>query len=377
MRIIKTIIPFFTILLVLIFSSCSNISENTNENDVYIETEIELTKEQFKANNMELDELSIQFFEEKISCNGNIIAPADAVAQISSQVSGIVETINYPIDSYVKKGDVLCIISSHELIVIQQNYIETTTNLARLKLDYERSKSLYEENIGSEKEYISKKSLYESAIAKCESLKLKLELLNIDTQKILDGEQYSSFPIIAPISGYITKINIVLANYIEPQSMIFEIIDTQKLQLQLSIFENNISNIDIGQNISFKLLDESGISHSATIKSIGKTIDSQTKTVKCIAETDTNDDYSFTVGSFVDADISIIQKEAPALPNEAIFKSGSEYYVLVVHHSDNNNYFIRKEPVEIGISSNGYTEIMNANHLSQIIVQGGYNIMPE
>ncbi len=376
MKIYKAIIPL-TILIILLTSGCSEDSESNNDNNESKESSIQITKEQFDSNNMELGELTLQFFEETVTCNGNIVAPNNGVAQISSQLSGIVETINYTIDSYVNKGDVLCLLSSHDLIIIQQDYLETSANLERLKIEYQRSKALFEENIGAEKEFKSKESLYKAAFAKCESLKLQLELLNIDIQRIIDGEQYSSFPIIAPISGYITEINIVLAQFVEPQTQLFEIIDTKKLQLQLSIFENDISNIAIGQSLYFSLLGESSKTHPATIISIGKTINTQSKTVQCIASIDTKSNDVFTVGSFIESHIQIYKKESMALPNGAIIKSGNKYSVLVVDNFDDSNYYLRKEPVQIGIKSTEYTEILNKNKLTKVLTKGGYNLSPE
>lgn len=335
---------------------------------------IQITQEQFESDKMQIGEVSLQLFEDVVVCNGFITSPPNGMAQISTPISGIVESINCAFGDYVKKGQVLCMLTSTELLVLQQDFAETAANLKRIKSDYERSKALYEEKIGAEKDFIAIESEYQITQARYQSLKLRLEFLDLDAMKVGKGQLYSSFPVKAPIEGYITNQDIILGQFIELQKILMEIVDVNKLQLQLSVFENDVNHIKTGQKIQFFSLGKPNNSHSATLISIGKAINKETKTIKCIAKIDQAEEVDFVNNSYIEAKIPITQMEAKALPSEAIIKSGQDYYVLVLEKSDDQNYYLRKVNVKIGRVSEGFTEIIGDEELANVVTQGVYNL---
>ncbi|NQU35517.1 MAG: efflux RND transporter periplasmic adaptor subunit [Bacteroidetes bacterium] len=362
------------IVIIFISFSCSNNQSNEAENYVEDDSRIQITVGQFESDQMKLGELSIQPFEELVACNGIINAPIDGIAHISARISGIVESINYNIGEHVLAGEKLCTISSSTLIAIQQDFLETSANLERLKIDFERSKALYNENIGAKKDYVSKESMYKAMSAKYQSLKMQLKQLNLSIEKIDKGDLYTTFSILAPISGYITNMNMVMGSYIEPQIQTMEIIDTDKLQLQLSVFEDDISNVLPGQKVNFKLLGESIYNHHGVLQSIGKTINTNSKTVHCTAKIIGDENYNFTNGSYVEANIIVKSSKSLALPSEAVVKHGDNYYILVVDQFIEDTYYLRKEKIEIGNVCSGYTEIIHSGPVNNIVIQGIYNL---
>jgi cobalt-zinc-cadmium efflux system membrane fusion protein len=367
------IIAFVTA-TVLIFSGCGGSSKPDEEANVESETLIQVTREQFSADSMVIGEVIRRNFEDEVTCNGLITAPANGIAQISTPVSGIIESIHCAMGDNVRKGQILAMISSNELMAIQQEFTESSAKLKRLKLDYERSKSLYDEKIGSEKDFISTESEYKSMLSKYNSLKLRLEILKLDISKIEAGNLYAEFPLISPISGHITSQNMVLGQFTEQQKSLVEIIDISQLQLQLSVFENDADKLKIGQTVRFNTLGNKSLCNFATIASISRTINPETKTILCIARIASNEGINLINHSYVEARIALNKREANALPSEAILKSGKEYFVFVVEKSDNQSYSLQKMRVEIGAVSDGYTEITGNPSLTKVLVKGVYNL---
>jgi cobalt-zinc-cadmium efflux system membrane fusion protein len=364
----------FCFSLLLISGGCGDSPNGNTETAVESDSLVQITVQQFEADSMETGEVTRRSFEDEIMCNGYIFAPANGIAQISTPISGIVESIRCAMGDYVKKGQVLASISSNELMIIQQEFAETSAKMKRLKLDYERSKSLFEEKIGAEKDFISIESEYKSMVSKYNSLKLRLQLLKLDIIKIEAGDLYAEFPIIAPISGYITNQNMVLGQYIEQQKNLVEIIDVSQLQLQLSVFENEIGNVKTGQAVRFNTMGAPNSSYSATITSISKAINPDTKNVVCTAKISSGESLNLINRSYVEAHIAVSQKEADALPSEAIIKSGKEYFVYIIEQSDSKRYSLRRQKVQIGKVSQGYTEIISARSITKVLVKGVYNL---
>lgn len=361
-------------LMIFIAGGCGNQSATEQETEEESGDRIEISIAQFEGDSMKIGELSIQKFEDEVFCNGNIIAPTNGIAQISTPISGIVESISCSMGDYVQKGKTLCMISSNELMVIQQEYTETSARLKQLKTEYERSKSLYDEKIGAEKDFIATESDYKVMLSKYQSLKLRLQLFKLNISKIEAGELYSLFPVISPISGYITSQNMVLGQFIEQQKSLVEIVDVNQLQLQLSVFEKEIGKLKTGQNILFKTMGETAALHTAMLISISKTIDPVSKTILCLAKITDKKGLNLVNRSFIEARIAVNHKEANALPTEAILKSGKDYFVYTVEKSDKQAYFLRKQKIEIGKTSNGFTEITGDTDFTKVLIKGVYNL---
>jgi len=265
------------------------------------------------------------------------------------------------------------LLSSNEILLLQQDFAETSANFKLTKSNYERSKSLFNEKIGSEKDFLATESDYYAMRSKYQSLKLRLELLQLNVSKIEAGELYSSFPLTSPINGYIAIMNIVLGQFTEQQTALMEIVDAGQLQLQLSVFENDIWKLEPGQVINFNSLGEKSV-HSATLTSIGKIIDQESKTIQCIAKIANEKGITFINRSYIEARVRVDQKEAMALPNDAILKSGKDYFIYVVEKQDDQSLELRKVKVDIGRVSKGFTEIVGGNDLSKVLVRGVYNL---
>lgn len=369
-----TIIPFA---LIFLTTGCGK-SSKTNE-DAKVETDqlIKITINQFQSDSMAIGTISTQTFEDEVRCNGYITATANGMAQISTPIAGIVESVNCSMGSYVKKGQALCMITGSDLMAMQQEFTETSARLKRLKSDYERSKSLYDEKIGAEKDFIAIESEYKAMKSKYLSLKLRLELLRLNVAKIEAGDLYASFSVISPINGYITKQNLVLGQYIEQQKLLVEIVDINQLQIQLSVFEKDITKLKPGQTVNFSSPGEISFDNKATLVSIGKAVNPDTKTVTCIASIKNGQQASLINQSYIEAIIAVNSSEAKALPSEALIKSGKDYYVLLIEKSDNEAYYLRKQKVSIGRTSKGFTEITDDIDLTKVLIKGVYNLSSE
>lgn len=373
----KTYILLFYILFTVCFFACQPKTPTDNPIENEVEQLIQISQQQFNSEKMEIGSVTTHCFEDLISCNGSIKAAPNGIANLSTPISGIVKSIHFSSGDFVKKGQVLCKIESNDLIALQQDFAETSAQFTGIKADYERNKALYKEKIGAEKNLISSESNYKATKAKYESLALKLKLLHLNTNKIKEGEFYSSLSITAPINGYITNYNLILGQFIEQQKSLIEIVNPDLLQLQIAVFEKDIQHLNLGQVLHFKTLSNSKKTHTAHLSVIGKGIDPETKTILCLAKIDNKAIGSLYNGSFIEAEIITNEKDAKALPSHAILKSGPDRYVLVIDKSDGQNYYLRKEKINIGTESNGFTEIVDASNLARVLTEGAYNISLE
>lgn len=378
MKRFNRIISSLLILAVLGFSCSGPAEKIENEEEIAFTGQvIQVSQQQFEEDSMEIGEISMQNFEEVVTCNGYVTAPSNGMAEVSSPISGNIRSISCYIGDYVKKGQQLFVLESIELLKLQQEFSIAYSKLKRVKTDYERSKALYEENIGTEKEFIATESEYLSVQSTYQSLKIRLELLRLDVNKIEDGELYSTFPIYSPISGYITTQMVVIGQFIEPTDVMVEIVDVKQLQLKLSVFEKDVNQLKAGQTVVFKSMGEPDFTHVAKLTSVGKTINDESKTIQCLAKIEDETAVTLTNKSYIEARIEVGKVNAAALPTDAVVKSGKDYYVFVLEKKEDNNYFLKPEKVKLGKVSNGFTEIVNGPENEKIITAGAYNLRIE
>ena len=118
---------------------------------------------------------------------------------------------------------------------MQQDYLDAVSQLSYLKSDYERQKTLNAENIASEKNFAKAESDYKSTLAKTESLRKKLQLVNISTTQLDASKITSRAAIYAPISGYIESIKVNQGTYLNPSDIALTIINKDHLHIELNV----------------------------------------------------------------------------------------------------------------------------------------------
>jgi|LGVF01.1.fsa_nt_gb cobalt-zinc-cadmium efflux system membrane fusion protein len=361
--------------LVLLNLSCSNETSIENGEVKKVESSfIEISESQFKAENMELGDVQTMNFRKEVACNGYITASRNGIASVNSHITGIVETIDFSIGDYVKKGQVLLSLSSNDFISLQEEFTITASRLKVTKSNYERSKKLFNDKVSSEKEFNEVESEYRSMMARYNSLKKRLEILKLNVGRIERGSLYHSLPIFSPINGYITSRNVVLGQYIDSKERLMEIVNNKKLQLKLSVFEKDVNEIMVGQKVDFSLVDKFDETYFAKISTVGKAIDEQSKTIQCIAKIDGLDNHDFVNKSFVNAKIVVDNSEVKALSDQAIINLGKDKYVLMLDKIEGGIYFFKKVKVSLGSTSRGFVEVTSDIELKNVLVKGVYNI---
>jgi len=371
---------FFGSSFLFIFSClsiyCSSSDENSSESAVSDELLV-ITKQQFENEGMAIGNSITYPFEDLVKVNGYILSPPNGIAQVSTHVSGLISNIYASIGKYVTKGQVLCTLSSKEIISIQQDFAETSGKLNGLKLDYQRANSLINEKISSQKEFIAIESEYKSTLAKYEGLKSQLSLIGINAADTENGKIISSLNLYAPISGYITIQKCIMGQYAEPNQALFEIVDINQLQLQLSVYEKDITKLKIGQPVRFSVQGSKTETYVAELISVGKSIDQELKTIQCLASLKKEDSNKFVNHMFVEAEIIVEKHNGIAVPNEALLKVGDNNFLFIQEKEEKANHYLKAQKVDVGHTSKSFTEIITKDSLYNVVIKGVYNLQVE
>ena len=241
----------YFIAIIAFLASCNKSKQavNIDETQNLPET-ITITEAQFLDAKMELGAVTEQTFNEGIKTNGFIDVPPENRASVSTIMAGYIKTAPLLIGDEVKKGQLLLTIENPDFIEIQQNYLESFQQLNFLKTEYDRQKTLFDEKITSQKNYLKAESDYKTTIAKYNGLGQKLALMNLNLSKVKEGKFTSVMAIYSPISGSIANVDTSIGKFMNASEVLIEIINDEHKHLELVIFEKDVLNVKEGQKVS-------------------------------------------------------------------------------------------------------------------------------
>ena len=371
----------YIFLFLLTIVSCGKSEKNT-EAEVDLVTNdnlIIVSQAQFESEKMELGTLTDQSFDEIVKANGFIDVPPQNKANISTFIGGFVKRTPLLIGDKVKKGQLVVTLENTEFIEVQQQYLEVAERLNYLKSEFERQEILYNEKITSQKNYLKAESTYKSSLAHFNGLRKKIRMMNLNPSSIEQGKISSTINIYAPITGYVTKVNVSNGSYVSPSDEIIQIVNTDHIHLELSVFEKDILKIKKEQVINFKIPEASDEIFKADVHLAGTSIDEEDRTIKVHGHIDDDENTNFVTGMFVDAEIITESKNGLALPKNAIAEIDGNYYTLVLKNQKGNNYIFDKIKLDIGKQSENYIQILNTNDLKdkKVLTVGSFMLFSE
>ena len=359
-------------LIVLIMSACEEKTVAMAEEE---QSEIEISKEQFRNEAMAMVNVETQVFQETIKTTGVVELKPQSLASIYSSISGKVKSISVEMNSLVKKGANLVVIESGDFIQLQQEYLEAKAGLRSKTADYNRTKQLFEKNITSEKEFVKIESQYQVLKAKLQALSAKLEILQVDMEKLNHGDLSNYFVLRAPIAGYISDISVNLGRFVGVETPLMNIIDMKGAQLVFPIYTQFLDKVEQGQRVVF-YASESSQKQETSIQSIGKSLMSNIQASECIASLEELDKGNLVPGMKVQVEVLAKERTALAIPNTALIKSDGKFYVLMKKEESDQKISFEKVRIEIGEQNSKFTEL-KSNLSGEVLSKGTYYLSSE
>lgn len=369
----KNILYILSLCLLAISCKETKTEEATEKNDNLIR----VTTAQFQSGNMQIASAVEQDFDVTVKTSGKIDVPPQNRAQITSFIGGYVKSTTLLVGDKVQKGQALLTLENTEFLDIQKEYLDVAEQINYLKSEYERQKTLFDEKITSQKNYLKAESEYRRAKGMYQSLRAKLVLLNISPANVEKGRLTSIITIYAPISGDIVVMNANVGMHFSPADVILDIIQTSHLHLELNVFEKDILKVKEGQKIKFTVPEASKEVFNAEVHLVGKSIEGNERTINVHGHLDEKMTQKLITGMFVEAGIVVDSKKGLAIPVEALITENNKNFVLLLKDDKNNSYAFQKTAVTIGERADKYVEIIPNNQInasSKILIKGVFDV---
>jgi RND family efflux transporter MFP subunit len=375
-------IGFFTVFLIS-FLSCNGgkkTGKDSQETEVIPEDIVELRDDQVKVAGIELGTIDSVYLSSRLEVNGSVIVSAKDLATVCMPLGGFVKSTTLMPGSTVSKGQTLAVLENLEFINIQQNYLETKIRYEYAEAEYIRHSELYIDEVYSQNNVQQVTSDFKSLKAQLKSLGQKLNLIGINPAELHEDDISSTVALISPISGYVKTVNVNIGKFVSPSDILFEIINSDKLLLELNLFEKDASKVSAGQKIQFFINNESE-QHEAVIYETGKSINAD-RTCKVYANVP-GTCKNVLPGMYVNAIIETAGSWCTALPSDAIVSFDDKDYIFIFDRNkeENGKPFSEYRMIEVqkGLIDSGFTGIILPPGLEiktvRIVKKGAYNLL--
>jgi len=350
-------------IIVLFVAGCSSTEKSGQEGSEpavsdAVSTELEFTENEFSTAGLSLVGPAAFDFGEIIRANGYIDVPPEGRASVSAFYGGYVKNIDLIPGQQVKKGEVLLTLENPEYLEMQQQYLSLLKRMDYVQDDYERQKTLMDENISSRKSFLKAEADFNTATAELEGLREKLRLLGIGLDRVEQGKFSPVIGLRSPLSGHITDVQAVQGHYLPPAEAAVTILNSDHMHLEIQVFEKDLPKIREGQQIRMRLPStEDNRIYQAEVYLVGRNISGENRVALIHAHLlNEQEEESLTVGMYIEADIIISSDEHMALPSTAIHYLGEQAYIWA-SASDSWPAKFERMNIETGASTETHTEI--------------------
>ena len=362
------------ILSALFLLSCSSDPKNDTQKEAVEEVtnKVSLTKEQATLAQLVMAPIELGRMKGTAHLNGVIDVPPTGIASVSMPLGGYVQDINLIPGNFVKKGAVLATVKDPAFIQLQ-DYLASKAKLNYLQQDLDRQKLLLNQEAVSKKSYQQIQADYNAINIQLRALAEQLKLINIQPENLTPESMTSLVRLTAPISGYITKVNINRGKYVTPSDVLLEIMDPNDINAAITIYEKDIANFKVGMKGTVTLTQDPTKIYTVSILAVSQNInEDKTGLLHCHFG---NTPKNVLPGMFLTADIVVETNEAVLIPIESVQRFQGKDYIFI---QQANNEF-EAIVIEINQSNKEFVSVKNTDAKSwvgkSLVVKNAYSLL--
>ena len=276
----------------------------------------------------------VKDFNHYVEVQGTV--KADQTIDLHAEMGGTVTAILVKEGQNVSKGQLLATLDSE---VIDNSVLQLDTQLALATTTFERQARLWEQNIGSEIQYLQAKAQKEGLENSVKSLKAQARKMKI----------------IAPFSGIIDQIYAKTGELTSPQKPFLKLVNLSKVYIESEVTETYLNSIkkDTKVLLNFKSI---GTSVEASVSQVGNFINPSNRSFKMRIDLK-NPNNELKANLLADIKINDFSANGTVIPTRLVQRDRDNKTFVYTIEPKENNYKVVKTYV---------TEVMNYDNQSYI-----------
>ncbi len=366
------LIPFMAFVLLW---SCNNGEEPASDEEA-IREQISQTNEQIMQLNQEVEQLEAQLeqmgaysanrrrepvtlieLEEQSFANYvNINASVEAVneAQISPEINGQIQQIQVSKGQRVQPGQVVAKLNTS---VIENNIREVETSLQLARTRFERQQALWDQEIGSEIQYLEAQS-------NLESLQTRLQTLE---------SQLAKATLRSPIQGIVDDIFLKEGELAMPGAPVAHVIALDPLYINADVSESFLPLINKDDQVILRFPSFPDYEQQVDIHRLGNVINPENRTFRLQLRI-RNPQERFKPNMIATIAIQSFNTDsALVVPSILIKQDAQGFFVYTAVTSESDELVAEKTYVERAMSSEGTTMISDGLQPGSLVINKGHN----
>ena len=297
-------------------------------------------------------EITPQPFDHYFKVNASVEAIQEAM--ISPEINGQIREIPVKKGQRVRKGQVVARLNTS---VIENNIAEVKTSLQLAQTVYNRQKSLWEQEIGSEIQFLEARNNYESLQSRLKSLESQLDMAIMR----------------APFDGIVDEIFAKEGELAMPGSMVMQILNLRNLYVNADVSESFLPMIDPSDKVILRFSAYPDYEEEVPVHRMGNVINPENRTFRLQLRIN-NPQEKFKPNMVATMSIkSYTADDALVVPSILIKQDTQGHYLYVADENEEGDLTAQKVYIERGLSGEGRTMIKSGIKQGDLLINQGHN----
>ena len=296
-----------------------------------------------------------QPFSHHIFLSGKV--EANEEAWISPETNGQIKKIYIKEGQRVSTGQLLVTLNTD---ITEKSIKEVETNLELQKKLFEKQKDLWEQNIGTEVQYLQAKTAYESTEARLSTLKEQLEMARIK----------------APFNGFVESIPVKEGELAMPGTRLLYMVNLKNLKVTANVSENYLNTVKKGEEVDVEFPDTPGHKKTLKITRVGNVIENLSRTFEIELDMSNNDE-KIKPNQLATMKLNDFSTDRAYVVPSIILKQDIKGYYLYQAAQRNGKMVASKIYVEPGRSAEDKTMILKGVTPGMEVIVAGYNVVKD
>ena len=290
-----------------------------------------------------------QNFQHFVEAQGNVVA--ENTVLVSPQTGGVILTLPVVAGQTVSKGQLIATLDNN---ILKESLEEVRQQLSLAKTIFTKQKALWDQQIGTEVQYLSAKSNMESLEKRIVTLKAQLGLSRVT----------------APIAGTIELVRQKAGEMGAPGVPIVQIVNLGNLKISAKIADSYVGTVKQGDEIIIKFPDLNK-ELKARISLVSKMVNPLTRTFDIEARIP-NAGGDLKPNLLAVININDTSKKNAIVISENIIQKTEKGNLVYVAVEENGKKVARARQIKIGLTYNGQAEIAEGLKAGDSIITQGF-----
>lgn len=293
--------------------------------------------------------IATQNFKHFVEIQGRVDAKNNLF--VSPQMGGAITNLFVKEGDYVKKGQTIATIDN---AVLKQSLQEIDVQLETAKIFYEKQKSLWDQKIGTEIQYIQAKSTVESLEKRISTLKTQTAMTTV----------------VSPIGGFVDEVRMRAGEMATPGLGIVRIVNSDNLKVVAQVADTYASTIKQGDVVNIKFPDL-GKETTAKLTFVSRTVNTASRTFTVEASINKIDSQLKPNMTAV-LNINDQAKGNAVIINQNYIQHTEAGDIVYVAVTEGAKKVARSRKITAGITYNGDIEIVSGLQTGDMLITQGY-----